>query len=302
MKTYSDDEQQKKDEGPPSGYTPRSELPDDPESSEAAEYEVPEKCSVIEQFRISIVSPKQLIGLSTLKVSRFVRYAILLGFLVAVMINIIPTAATIAGFGGFKSLFQDRMPDFIVQDGEMRAEEPYSINLGNYEILIDTTEDVVPQEKYLGKLITIAIGRKRVQVAVSQNGLSEVAIDMPISAYFDEGFNRDMLVSAIPGFYIGLGLIAIFTMVWIIGKYLLAALIYMLLAYALARNSGLGLTRGNVFRLCFYAQTIGILLVNLNQALGYLIPSMIVSAVGIFLTLRWIAKTFQPYFRFSADH
>ena len=296
MKTYLDDEQRKKDEGPPSSYTPRSEMPEDePSNAEPPEYIVPERCSVIEQFRISIVSSKQLVGLSMLKVSRFVRYVILLSLLVAIMLTVVPAAATIASFGGFNKLFNDRMPAFQVKNGEFLVEERFSLVIGSCEIVMDSAEDTVAQDKFLGKMITIAIGKKRMQVVLSQNGLSEVAMDQPISAYFEDGFDKSMLTEAIPGFYIAIGLMTLFTMVWTALKYSLASLIYMLLSWALVKQTSLDLNKGNVFRICFYAQTIGILLVNLNQAMGYLIPSFIVSIVGIFITFRWILRSVVKY-------
>ena len=296
MKTYLDEETRKKDEGPPSSYTPRSEMPEDePGSGQEPEFYVPEKCSVIEQLRISITRPKQLVGLSLLKVSRFIRYALLLGLLVTIMTYIVPTAATIAGFGGFNKLFQEKMPDFKVENGEFKAQDTFSLSLGDYEIIVDTSENVVSTDKYLGKLLTIAIGKKRVQIAMSQNGITEVVIDQAVSSYFSDGFNKEMLVSAIPGFYIALGFIALITLIGVLLKYMAASLIYMILAWSLVKHSGLDLNKGNCFRLCFYAQTIGILAVNLNKALGYMIPSLIVSAAGIFLSLRWIAKSMEPY-------
>ena len=296
MKTYLDDEQRKKDEGPPSSYTPRSEMPEEePSSAELPEYAVPEKCSVIEQLRISIVSAKQLVGLSELKVSRFVRYVILLCFLVSIMLTVVPAAATIASFGGFSKLFNERMPAFEVKNGEFRVEEPFSLVIGSCEIVMNSAEDTVAQDKFLGKLVTIAIGKKRMQVVLSQNGLSEVALDQPISAYFEDGFDKSMLNEAIPGFYIAIGIMTLFTMLWTAIRYCLAALIYMLLSWALVKQTNLDLNKGNVFRLCFYAQTIGILLVNLNQATGYLIPSFIVSIIGIFITFRWILKSVVKY-------
>ena len=296
MKTYLDDETRKKDEGPPSSYTPRSEMPDDePGQGSEPEYSVPEKCSVIEQLRISIMSPKQLVGLSLMKVSRFVRYVLLLGLLVTIMTFIVPTAATIASFGGFNKLFTERMPEFSVKFGSMEAAEPFSLALGDCEIIIDTTENAVPSEKYIGKFLTIAIGKTRVQVAISQNGLTDVAIDQPISDYFEDGFNREKLVNAIPGFYIALFIVEIFNLFAVILKYMVASLLYMILAWSLVKQTGLSLTKGNCYRICFYAQTIGILLVNINKALGYLIPSILVSIVGIFMSLRYIAKSMEPY-------
>lgn len=287
---FLDDEQRKLEVEPS-----RPEIPDEPETGTPPDYAVPERCNVLEQLRLSIVSPKHLVGLSMLRVGKFVRYVILLCFLVTMMTSIVPTAATIASFGGFGKLFRERMPEFTVQNGELHADGTFTLSLAGYQILMDTSENAVSQDKYQGSFMTIAIGKKRVQVAVSQNGLTEIAIDRAVSDFFEDGFNREKLISAIPGFYIGLGVTCLISMLWIAIKYLAASLIYMLLSSALARHTGLPLTRGNVFRLCFYAQTIGILLVNLNDALGVLLPSLIVSIVGIFISFRWIFKSFAPH-------
>ncbi len=297
MKSYLDDETRKKDMGT-SSYTPLSEQPEDV-GGPPPEYAVPERTSVIEQLRLAIVQPKKLIGLSMLSVGRFIRYGIFLALLVTVMTYVVPTAATIASFGGFKKLFSERMPGFYVKNGELTAERTFSLSLGDYEILIDSEENAVSPDKYLGKMVTIAIGKKQIQVAVSQNGISTVITNQKVSDYLEDGFSRDTLIDAIPGFYIGLGIMGILSLLGVLVRYMVASLLYMILAWSFASQTSLDLNKGNVFRLCFYAQTIGILLVNLNTAMGRLLPSMLISIVGIFISIRWILKTYTPYLRFN---
>ena len=303
MREYINDEEKRKHEGGPPENP--SDPPGEPEGGSSGQssldFEVPEKVSVIEQLRISIMRPMQLIGLAGLSVGRFVRYCLFMGLLIEFMLYVIPVAATIIHFGGFRNLFLNKIPDFTVSNGVLKADEPFKINLGTYEIVVDTKESAVPKDSLGSTPLTFAIGSARLQAIVTENGLQQVLLDQRIADYFADGFNRETLVSAIPGFYIALILTGVLMVTATLLKYLVASLIYILLAWPIARNTGLDLKRGNVFRLCFYAQTIGMLLVNVNKATGGYIPGAIVSAVGIFITLRMIFKTFAPYARYHTD-
>lgn len=299
MREYLNDEERRKYEGEP----PNPEEPGVSDGSDgpSMEFEVPKKVSVIEQLRISILQPKQLIGLSELSVGHFIRYVLFMGLIMTIMLYVIPVAATIIHFGGFRDLFRNQIPEFSVTKGQLHADKPFTINLGTYDIVVDTGASSVPDESLGAAPLTFAIGKDRFKAIVKENGLQEVLINQRVSDYLPEGFNREMLVSAIPGFYIALVITGVLMMVITVGKYLLGALVYMLLASPMARNSGLYLNRGNVYRLCFYAQTVGMLLVNVNKATGGYIPGTIVSAVGIFITMHFIFKTFRPYMRYGTD-
>ena len=304
MKSYLNDEEKKKYEGDPSGERPDPDpepSEQDPEHQSVLDYEMPEKTSVIEQLRVAITKPKKLIGLSELSVGRFVRYTLLLGMLVTVMTYVIPVAATLIHVGGLRDLFENRMPDFSVQGGRLTIAEPFRIGLGSCDIVIDSTSGMVAEDALGSAELTFAIGAQKVQALVRTSGMHQVLVEGKISDYFEDGFNRQTLVSAIPGFYITLILGGLFALIFTLVRYLLASLLYMIMAWAIARNTGLGLNKGNVFRLCFYAQTIGILLVNLNSATGGYLPGTIVSMVGIFITLTLIFKTFSPYMRYAQD-
>gem|GEM_PF-2115016 len=302
MKSYLNDEERKKYEGEYPEPEKDPEPGDGPESPKSSlDFEVPERCSLIEQLRISIVSPKQLIGLSQLKTGRFVLYVFFMGMILTLMLYVIPVAATLIHVGGLNDLFENRIPDFSVQQSVLKAEKPFTINLGTYEIVVDTESAEVDKEKLGNRELTFAIGSRKVQAVLTQNGLKQVLVEGRIDEFFPEGFDRKMLIRAIPGFYMALILGGLFMLVFHLAKYLLASLLYMLIANSIAKRTGLGLNTGNVFRLCFYAQTIGILLVNVNSATGGYLPGTIVSMVGIFITLHFIFKTFAPYSRYSTD-
>ena len=302
MKSYlNDDERQKYEGTPPEGAPEQENEPEMPSPKSDLDFEVPEKVSVFEQFRISIVSPKQLIGLSTMKVSRFVRYTLFMGFLMTLMLYIIPVSVTLIHIGGLRDLFENRTPDFKLTNGVLEAKERFTIELGSCDIIVDTSGAIVPEDSYEAHKLTFAIGSRKLQAVISNNGMNYVLVEGAIKDYLPEGFDRQMLISAVPGFYIALVLAGIILMVITLGKYLLASLLYMLIAWGIARNTGLDLNKGNVFRLCFYAQTIGMLLVNINKATGGYLPSLIVSMVGIFITLIYVFKPFRPYARYSTD-
>ena len=303
MKSYLNDEEKKKYEGDPSGERPDpgQEPPEQEPRHSALDYEMPEKTSVVEQFRVCLTTPKKLIGLSELSVGRFVRYSLLLGLLVTVMTYVIPVVATLIHVGGLHDLFENRMPDFSVQGGRLTIAEPFRIGLGSCDIVIDSTSGMVAEDSLGSAELTFAIGAQKVQALVKTSGMRQVLVEGKVSEYFEDGFNRQTLIAAIPGFYIAIILGGVFSLIFTLVRYLLASLIYMILAWAIARNTGLGLNKGNVFRLCFYAQTIGILLVNLNSATGAYLPGTIVSMVGIFITLTFIFKTFSPYMRYGQD-
>ncbi len=302
MREYLNDEERRKYEGEPpkDGPNPLGG-PEDESGHTATEFDVPEKISVIEQLRICIMSPKQMIGLSQLPVGKFIKYTLFMGLILQIMLYVIPVVVTLIHFGGFQNLFTNKMPEFHVAGGKLHAEEPFTIGLGSYQIVVDTSAPEVNRDSLGSVPLTFAIGSEKVQAIVTENGLQEVLVSQKVSDYFPDGFNREELVSAIPGFYMAIVLAGLFLMIITLGKYLLGALFYMLLAWPLARNTGLYLNKGNIFRFCFYAQTIGMLLVNVNKATGTYIPSVIVSMVGIFITMRLIFKTFAPYARYGTD-
>ena len=303
MKSYYNEEERKKYEG----EDPEPENDRDPEEEpehehrSSLDFEVPERTHVFEQLRLSIVSPKKLIGLSQLTVGRFVRYLFFLGTLITVMLYVVPVATTLIHVGGLRNLFEEQMPEFSMQNSILKADRPFTINLGTCDIVVDTSGATVDPDSLGNRELTFAIGSRKVQAILTRNGLRSVLVEGRVSDYFPEGFNREMLVEAIPGFYIALFLGGLFVLAFTLVKYLLGALLYMLIAWSIAKRTGLDLTKGNVFRLCFYAQTIGILLVNINSATGGYLPGTIVSMVGIFITMNYIFKTFKPYMRFGQD-
>ncbi len=305
MKSYLNDEERRKYEGEPPEPGKDPDPSDDenhsPKHESSLDFEVPERTNVVEQMRISIMSPKQLIGLSQLSVGRFVRYTLFITLLITVMLYVIPVAATLFHVGGLRNLFENKMSDFKVTDGTLEASKPFTISLGTCDIVVDTTDNIVSKDALGTRPLTFAIGKKKVQVIYTSNGLQQVLLERKISDFFPEGFDRDMLISGIPGFYIALILGGLFVMAFTAVKYLLAALLYMLIGWSVAKKSGLDLNKGNVFRLCFYAQTIGMILVNVNSATGGYLPGSIVSMVGIFITLHYVFKTFRPYFRYAQD-
>jgi hypothetical protein len=99
----------------------------------------------------------------------------------------------------------------------------------------------------------------------------------------------------IPGFYISLVFIYALLATFAALKYILAAVIYAVVTRSLTVISKLPMTFTDALHMCFYAETLGILIVNINSALGYLISPLLVSAAGIIITIFIIHKAMGPH-------
>ena len=77
----------------------------------------------------------------------------------------------------------------------------------------------------------------------------------------------------------------------VVVKYLFLALLYtviMMIPYKLFIKN---IYTDEAFKISYYAQTIGIFIVSVNKAAGFLLPELLVSVVGVFITLRFIKYT-----------
>ena len=80
-------------------------------------------------------------------------------------------------------------------------------------------------------------------------------------------------------------------------RYMILAAVLMAVNKKLCNSTTLEIYSKELFRMCFYAETIGILLVNINEALQYVLGAVLPSAVGIFIAVIWIRKALKPYIK-----
>jgi hypothetical protein len=250
-------------------------------------------------FMVSLIRAKELALVSVKSSSRFIGYVIFMSFLVSLMIFAVPTASKITSFGGFKNLFMNKVPAFEYTDGTLKADKAFEMKLSNVNIIMDTKVNEFVFGNFEREGIYIAIGAKNIKMVtitdIKDDSSYQEVYSYPNSLVLMDEMNNMTLVKMRPFFYIMIFFIFMFSTALAAGKYLLAALFYAFIFKSLTSVSKLPMTFLDSFHMCFYAQTLGIILVNMNMALGNLVSPLIASAIGIVITVVIIHKAMGPH-------
>ncbi len=250
---------------------------------------------LLEELRIALSIPSRLKELMSVSKKSFRRYVIFIGLLASIIVYLIPSAANIAGFGGFRHLFLEKIPAFKYENGSLKAEKKFDMMISGYHIYIDTDQEEVEPSTLPSNGMYLTFGSKYVNFALVEksavNDFSTTLYKMDNSGFFNEGMSNQQFAEASGGFYISIIVISIISALGMIIKYLFLAFIYtviLLIPYKIAIKN---IYMDEAFKISFYAQTIGILISCINTSLGSILPQMLVSVVGIFITFRLIKYT-----------
>lgn len=257
------------------------------------------KMNVLDVFVMSTLRIKKLVEVSINNSSRFISYAIFISILSAMMSFAVPLASRISTFGGFNNLFTNVMPSVKVADGALVADKKFEMHVSNATILIDTSKREFKQSDFEKSGVYIAFGKRKFKLLtyVSEEGsvsYNEI-YSLYISKYFPNGFSNADLVSSIPFIYIFL--VVAFCVVASIGalKFLAIAGIFSILFRGSTSILKVPMTLKDTFHLCFYAQTISIILTSANDAINYFVSPLMLSIICLFITGIVIKKALQPY-------
>ena len=257
------------------------------------------KASIMDIFMISLIKTRELAETSVKNSSRFIAYVIFISILVATMTFAVPSASKISSFRGFRNLFMNKVPAFEMTDAGLVADKKFEMKFSNVTILMDTELDQFRFGNFKREGAYIAIGSKYTKMItitdIEDDSSYNETYSYPNNLLFPTGFNNSDLVKMIPGFYISLVFIYAMLATFATLKYILAAVIYAVVTRSLTVISKLPMTFTDALHMCFYAETLGILIVNINSALGYLISPLLVSAAGIIITIFIIHKAMGPH-------
>lgn len=240
-----------------------------------------------EQIWYGLFKPSKYKEILGLKASRSVLFVSVVVLVLGLVTFVVPTAAIIAGFGGMNKLFSETMAP-ITYDGEkLTIEEPFRMTAGSAVFLIDTTYYTVPDKELTTDGTYFAIGSKNMRV-VTVIG-EEIWMDsiVPLEEIFGEGFSNDSLVSLIPAIYVSLFLCYLIMSLMFFLKYGFYALILTIMYNSMNKQFELGLSFGQVFMLCFYGMSLGMIITNFNIAMRLISPT-IVSMVTIFVSIHFM--------------
>ncbi len=243
-----------------------------------------------EQIVYGLFKPSKYKDMVELPTKKFVAYVIVMMLVLGIVGFVVPTASIISGFGGFEKLFSQSLGQVEYKDGELSVSNDFNMHINYANFIVDTSQETVQNEKLKKEGMFIAVGSKTVRVSVV---LGSKVTDYGIyylSDYLEEGFNNDSLLALIPSIYMGFFLTLIGTMISYFMKYAFISLLLSILVNSMNKQFHLNLRFGQVFELCFYAQSFGMVLSNFNLAIN-LLPAMIVSIIGIFVTVHMLTMS-----------
>lgn len=241
-----------------------------------------------QQYFIACFQPGKYKQLLDKKTGSRVGYVILLMILLLVIDTIIPFGAWTASVGGFRNLFLNRIPAFVLEDGTFQMESPISFDIGG-AIRVEMNSDVEKyteddfDEKYPEEIL---ISRTNILIRAGNQG-SEIHLSSVGDFYLD----NQGLTAAIPAVCLLLLFYFIVTFLSKAVQYLMAGLIYGLICRVGVRSpEGRTLTIKESFWIAVYAQTLFAIISSVNASLGYIVDSFWVSVISIMIIMSYIFK------------
>ncbi len=254
---------------------------------------------ILDIFVTSIIRINKLAEICVENSKKFIAYVIFMSVLVSFMSFLVPSASRIYSFGGFRKLFLEEFPAFTVKNGSLIADKKFEMRMNNAYLVINTDIDEFSADDFESSGIYMAFGKRNVKLVsyVDNNGninYSEV-YSYPISMMIPSGLNNEKLADISVAFYFSYLLIFIVLTFISAIKYIFLALLYAFFTRSTTSISKLNLSMKDSLHLCFYAETISIILVNLNKAIGEYIPSLFMSIIGIVITVVVILNAIKPH-------
>ncbi len=243
-----------------------------------------------EQIMYGLCKPTKYKELVQLKKSRFVLYVVVLMLVMGIVRFVVPTAAMIAGFGGFESLFTEKMGTMEYNEESLTIDKPFKMNCNGINILINTEQDIVPDEELTNKnTVYMAVGSKTIRMAIPtvEGWIDYMTVDL--KDVISPGFNNESLMSIVPSLYLGLFFSFIATCIGYFLKYGLFALVLSICVHSMNKHLETGFTYGQILMICFYGESLGMIISNFNIAMG-LLPSMLVSMITVFMSVQFITN------------
>ena len=254
---------------------------------------------VLDIFVTSIIGIKRLAVMCVENSRKFISYVVFIAFLVSLVSFAVPTMSRIYSFGGFKNLFLNEIPEFKVENEMLKADKKFEMRLKDMFIVADTDKNEFTSKDFDYTGIYLTFGSRRVKMVsyteIEGNKSYNEIYSYPVSMLFPNGMNNEQLAAMSPVIYMVIVFVFVFQAIISAVKYLFFALLYAFFTRSTTAITKLNLTFKDAFHLCFYAETIGILLTNINSSTGHYIPSFVMSIAGIIITFVVIVSSVKPY-------
>lgn len=240
-----------------------------------------------EQIWYGLFKPSKYKELLELRARRSVAFVVVIMLVLGLVTFVVPVAAIITGFGGMNKLFTETMAPVSYDGEKLSIEKPFKLVADGNIFIINTDNATVADEELKSDGIYMAFGSQNMRLVSVIGGEIWSDSALPLNQMLTAGFNNDSLVAMIPILYLSLFLGFLFNCLTFFIKYAIFALILSIFINSMNRQFELGLSRGQVFMLCFYGQSMGMVVSNFNLAMRLVSPTF-VSIITIFVSIHFI--------------
>ena len=224
--------------------------------------------SIIDQFIYAISKIKAYPLLVKQSMGEVFKFVVIISILITGISFVIPVIGYHISLGGLQNFFQERLPRFTIENGELTMDGKLDMDLFGVGIKVDPNV-----EKYTEKdLDENSLG----EILISKTNIiiSNVMIvnEIPFDGLNGSKITNDSFVDLIPYIY-GAEVFLVFMMILSqIVVYLAGAAGYILIAFVfLPLKSEVRLTATDLFKIGVYCKTLSALLTAINSTLGYVV-------------------------------
>lgn len=244
------------------------------------------KIGITDQFMLAISKIKEYPKLVKQKTGRAVNYAFLMTLLLTFIAYLIPLIGFHISIGSYEELFRERIPAFVLENGEMKMDGKVDINMGGIRMLVDSeVEQYTKNDLEEEPLLQMLIGKKN--VIFSEFG--EV-FEIKFNAFSNIKATNETLVGLTPILYTAEAISIFMMLVMQFFRYLIGACGYALLGLSMASMRKVSLSFSELFKIGIYGKTFAAIAGAINETLGYPIGAEYWYSIGMCITFFYVVR------------
>jgi hypothetical protein len=237
-----------------------------------------------EQIYYAVAKPNQYYQLTKGSNGRATAFVFLF-VLILTFINVaVPVIDVFTGSDSIFKIFEEELPYFEMNDGELYVEEPYEVSSYNTYILVDTSIERFG-EKDVNRNYSQVTLISRTNMIEYQNGRIQIVEFSSLQGF---NFNNQIINSFKPFIYLIMVLVILLVYVFFVGFYYLTVLIYSLIGLLVSSSNNLNLPYGRIFKTAIYGKVTVQLLFAITGMLHLSIPFGAKNTVSICVTCIYV--------------
>lgn len=246
------------------------------------------KIGFLWQYVIACIHPSQYKELIKKKKGAFIGYISVLVMFLVLIESVIPFAAWTASVGGFENLLLNGIPKFTLEKGQFQSESPIDFTIGGVvRIKADSSVKQFKESDLKSAYVQeLLVGKKNILIKTPSGNQS-----IKLSQFKNWKLDNQGLVEMLPALYMFLAFYLVVLLITKAVQYLLVALAFALICRGSVRTTdGKIVSMSEAFYIAVYARTLAAIIGSVNAALGYMVDSMILMIVTVFITMGFIMR------------